>query len=234
MTETQGYPDYQRLSAQAANLIDFIQAPIGGNPTSTWQDSQGFGYINLSVNDLGGTGYFSVQIAWSIYTSSQGQLSTFYCIPTPGGQQTLQIPVIARYFQVEIAHISGVTTDRPLVAWFGANVLAPDQINSQPAAPFLSFVQTVAAGATYTQMATTTIQGAANFHILDSTNNLWNASVAYYNGQTQGWQNYIFVEGSQYGQGANLEIGLPPAPLQVSITNTDTASHTFHGSLTLL
>lgn len=235
MVQLQGYPDYQRVNAQSGDIILLENISTGGSYQSPIQDAHGYGYLILSCNTIAGSAYFTQGIEWYGADSLSTQLSVFLWTPTPNGQQSIQIPVVSRYFRLTQTLISGPTTDNPLTAVFGCNVPANPSINSQPAAPFLRFQGSVAASSSVTVNAGTTIQGAASITMADNSNSQWELVVNYYDWPSASWQNLAVFFGSAFGQSMNGVIGLPPAPIRVMVDNTDSAAaHNLYMNISLL
>lgn len=229
----QGYPDYQRVSAQAGDVIWAGQVEIGGSWTSGLLDAHGYSYLDISVNNLAVSGYYWVQIAWNLYSDGTVELSTYAFTPTPGGEQTLQVPVVSRYFYVNGFYLSGTTADQTQVTVFGCNAIANPAINSQPGAPVLAFDKGIAASTTDTIYGTTTIQGGATLSFCDTGGSQYELIISYYSIATNSWQNMLIYFGGQMGQSFSQHIGIPPAPLRVQTVNQATASHTFILALTI-
>lgn len=234
MTVTSGYPDYQRLSAQSGDQLGVWQPTINGDEVLDIIDCHGYGYIDFSVNDFGGSAYFTVTLSFNTNSNGTNEAASFEFIPTPNGEQTLQFPVIARYCKVIVNWISGVKTDTPFLFAFGCNAIAPDRMTSQPAAPLIFFAPTIAAGAKSTQAATTTVQGGAILAINASVSNKWSAWLKYYDPTAAAFMNYIVAYGSSYGQTAIVTIALPPTPFEIEVDNNDTVAQSFHISVTML
>jgi hypothetical protein len=228
---TFGFPDYQRVSAQAGDTIYSVQQVLSTNIQSPVLDAHGYGYLDFSVNYLGGVSFFWIQLAWKVNADGTGEVSTYAFTPTPGGEQTLQIPVVSRYFVFSAHVISGPGTEAPFISVFGTQVAHANSLNSQPAQPFLIGAQSIAAGANAEFVGTTTIQGGALLCITDSGDNNWFALVQYFDKDTAAWTTFLTLFGANYGQTATLMIGVPPAPIRVEVHNTGTAAHTFTVSI---
>lgn len=233
MVTTTGYPDYQRLSAQSGDILGVWQPTINGDETLQIIDCHGYGYLDFSVNDFGGSAYFTVTLSFDVNPDGGNEVASFEFMPTPNGEQTLQFPVIARYCTVIVNWVSGVKTDAPFLAAFGSNAIAPNRMTSQPSMPLIYYNNLIAASSSASIGATTTVQGAATLSITCSGGSPWTITVAYYSAQSATWNNYMLLEGSVLGGNAVMTIGIPPAPLLITMTNTDTASHSFHVSITM-
>lgn len=229
----QGYPDYQRVSAQSGDVIWSTTSNISPSWTSGVLDAHGYSYINISVNAIGTTGYQWIQIAWDLYGDGSVELSTYAFTPTPGGEQTLQVPVVSRYFTVNGNYITGTKTDATSVFVFGCNAIANPGINSQPGAPVINFSKPIAASTTDTIFGTTTIQGGATVSFVDTGGSSYELFIDFFNFATGGWQDMLIYFGSQMGQSFSQHVGIPPAPLRVRTVNLDTASHSFTLALTI-
>lgn len=231
---TTGYPDYQRLSAQAGDVISFTRPVVNGSFVLADIDCHGYGYLNVSVNSLGGSAYFSIQLLFSISPGDVDEVATFEFLPTPGGEQTLQFPVIARYCRVLITWIAGVKTDQPGVCVFGSNALAPSRMTSMPGKPLIYFNGGIAAGGEADVSATTTFQGPAILTLACSGNTAWSLFIKYYDAASAAFLNYMEFLNTGYGQAFTTTISIPPAPFAIAIDNGDTAAHSFHVSVTPL
>lgn len=234
MVANTGYPDYQRLSAQSGDILGTWQPTINGDEVLQILDCHGYGYIDFSVNDFGGSAYFTVTLSFDVNANGGNEVASFEFIPTPNGEQTLQFPVIARYCTVIVNWISGVKTDTPFLAAFGCNAIAESRMTSQPAAPFIFFAPTVAAAGKATQMGTTTVQGGAIIAITASVSNKWSAFIKYYDAPTAQFQNYIEMFGTSFGMSTINTIAIPPSAWSIEIDNNDTVTQTFHVSVTML
>lgn len=234
MSLNTGYPDYQRLSAQAGDLLGAWQPVIDGSQTIGTLDCHGYGYLDISVNDLGGSAYFTVQIIFDTAATGGVEAASFEFMPTPGGEQTLQFPVISRYCHIVVTWISGPTTDQPAVLAFGCNAIAPNRMTSQPSAPFIPFIPTVAAGGKATYMGTTTVQGGAVIAITASVSDKWSAYIKYFDAPTAQFQNYIEMFGASFGMSTIQTIAIPPSAWSIEIDNNDTVTQLFHISVTML
>lgn len=230
---TQGYPDYQRVSAQAGDVIWSTTEPASPSWTSGVQDAHGYSYLNISVNALDTTAYAWIQVAWQLTSDGTGELSTYAFTPTPGGEQTLQVPVISRYFTVNSIYISGPATDVVSVIVFGCNAIANPGINSQPGTPVISYSKAIAAGVTDTTFGTTTIQGGATLSFTDTGGTKYELLIDFFNLSTGTWQTMLIYFGGQMGQSFSQHIGIPPAPLRVRTVNQDTVDHSFVLALTI-
>lgn len=231
----QGYADYQRLIAQGGDVLWDAQIELNAPYTSGIIDARGYGYLNISVNDIGGTAYYWFKIRWVLNSDGSDELSTFVWLPTPGGEQTIQIPVISRYFDISQLYLSGPTTDRPFSVVFGCNAQAQIAVNSQPGDPLLRWQGSIAASSSETIFGTTTIQGPAALTVGDNSNALWEVVLQYYSLSSNSWQNLAVLFGSAYGQSANVIVGLPPCPIRMMVDNTDAAgAHNLYVILNLL
>lgn len=229
----EGYPDYQRVSAQSGDVIWSDQMAIGGSWSSGVKDAHGYSYLDITVNDIGVSGYFWIQVAWELNSDGTGELSTYAFTPTPGGEQTLQVPVISRYFKVNGFYLSGTATDVTQVTVFGCNAIANPAINSQPGTPVMSYSKAIAGSTTDTVLGTTTIQGGATLSFCDTGGTAYELLVDFFSQLTGNWQTMLIYFGGQMGQSFSQHIGIPPAPLRVRTVNQDASAHSFILALTI-
>jgi hypothetical protein len=185
----------------------------------------GFGYLNISVNGHGNTGFIYVLINWSTTQDGLSIADTAGFTVGPATETTLQYPAIARYVKIQVVPANGVGTDSPRVEIFGSNVYAPNSRTQQYLGPLISSNSAVAAGATLTVAAQSTYEGPATVHFADDGNNKWFATAEWNNGGPTLWQRFLLIVGADNGQGFTQQINLPPTPVRLSITNQDTVAH---------
>lgn len=227
MTGGIGNPDWQRRYVTSA--VPILTATIADdtNRVTGIADSNGYEYLVVSTHDPGATTFKHIKVDWFQDQNATLQMGdTDWTIP-PNSFNVVKVPVITRFYKIEIGPVGGASGNNTTLVVYGTNADQENLLTQNTAIPFIHAEPTIAAGATDTETATGIFGGNAMLMISDNGNNLWNASVQYYDWTTSAWATFWKGFGSFFGQTATQNIILPYAPIRVQTTNTDSAAHGF-------
>ena len=225
MTNGIGNPDWQRRYNFSAVPLLELSYSDSFNGVSPLIDSNGFQYLLVTTSATGSNTFDHVKVDW--FQDANASIQQGFTDYTISGQSFIvqKIPVVTRYFKLEIGPVGGTPGGNIVATIYGTNADQSDLLTQNTAVPFLEFSNTVGAGTTQTVTTTGMYGGLATVHFSDDTNAIFNVSLDYYNWTNQLWRHFYIGFGANRGQAWSDNIMLPLAPVRANLTNTDTAAH---------
>lgn len=231
MTSGIGNPDWQRRYTVSAVPLLSLTYSDTTNANSPLVDSNGFQSL-LVTTDAGLSSVYSrMQVLWYQDANATQFLGVTDWVNGPGAFITLKVPLATRYFKLAIGPVGGVTGGTIKAVVYGTNSDQENLLTQNTAIPLLWANPTIAAGATDTQTLGGMFGGTAMVMVDDGGNNLWTATLQYYDWSTQSFKSFWRARGAATGQTITQMVNLPYAPVRLQVTNNDTAAHTFIESL---
>lgn len=231
MTNGIGNPDWQRrYTVSAVPLLDLTYAD-SLNEVSGVVDSNGYQYLLVTTNATSSGAFLHVKVDWFRDAAATQQMGDTDWTLAPNAFTVIKVPVITRYFKLEIGPVGGVTGNTLEALVYGTNSDQENMMTQNTSYPLLHAEPTIAGANTDTEQMGGIFGGPVNLFISDNANNLWTASVQYYDWRDQTWTTFWRVYGSAVGQTITQQIYLPYAPIRIQITNNDTNPHSFFESL---
>lgn len=220
-----GNPDWQRRYTFSAVPLLVLTYPDNINSISGLIDSNGFEYLLLTTNSGGSNTFDRVKVDW--YEDSSGSVAlgtTDYTIP---GQSFIvqKIPVMTRYFKVEIGNVGGTTGGSIILTIYGTNADQENLLTQQTAIPMGFGNPSLGASATQTTVLSGIFGGRVFISVDQNTNNKWTAWLEFYNWQTQAWVQFWTIHGPDHGQSYSSDAMLLYAPCRINVRNDDTVAH---------
>lgn len=222
-----GSPDWQRRYVTSAVPLLTLIYPDNVNSVSPIQDSNGYQYLMMSTNSATSTVYAHVKVDWyqdAAATVPMG--NTDWTIP-PQSFIVIKVPVVTRYYKVEIGNVGGATGSNISLAVYGTDADQENLLTQNTAIPLYRFSGSIAAGATMTTIVAGVFGGEVMVTNDDSVNNKWTEWMEYYDWTTQLWTQFWSVHGTDKGQAWNDRVFLPYAPTRINVRNDDTVAHSF-------
>jgi hypothetical protein len=226
-----GFPDYQRLSVQAGQILATMKQALGTNPATGAIDTTGYQYLYLGINNIGGTGHFLVQVIWYTDKALTTQITTQSFIPQTNSQMAKQVPVLSRWCKVQFTQYTAGAADAPILDVFGSNAYAPNPLTEQAFAPFLYFGSSQPAGGGTSIDATTTYEGPAVLTGDQGVNNSWAVRLYYYDLLSDTYLPFFTLRGASVGEAGVASVNLPPTPVAMKVYNLDTVARTVYGAV---
>lgn len=225
MTGGIGNPDWQRRYVTSAVPILTGTFLDDTNRVSGISDSNGYQYLLVSTNDPGATTYKHVKVDWFQDQGATLQMGTTDYTIQPNTFNVLKVPVITRWYKVEIGPVGGATGHNTTLVVYGTNADQENILTQNTAIPMAIASSSVAAGATMTTTVSGTFGGEVMLNMDDNVNNKWTAWMDYYDWSAAGWVTYWSTHGTDKGQAYTERIFLPYAPTRMNFRNDDTVSH---------
>jgi hypothetical protein len=220
-----GNPDWQRRYVTSAVPLFTGSFADDAAHASGINDSNGYQYLQVSTNDAGASTFKFVQIIW--WQDAAGTLEmgfTDWTIP-PNTFEVIKVPVVTRYYMVQITPVGGASGTNTSVVIYGTNADQENLLTQNTATPLLFAQPAVAANGTFTQQMSGIFGGKVGLCMSHNTNNTWAGTIDYYDWNSQSWLTYWRIFGGSIGQSFNGDVYLPYAPIRVNLQNLDAAAH---------
>lgn len=225
MTSGVGNPDWQRrYTTSAASLVNLTYADdvnrIGGP-----FDTNGFQYLLVTTNSGTSNVYARVKVDWYQDAATTLSLGTTAFVISPRSFNVVKVPVITRYYKVEIGPVGGTSGGSIVLVIYGTNADQENLLTQNTDVPEASIVQSVGAGLTVTTVVGGIFGGEVMLSFSDDTNKLWTQWLEYYDWTSQAWIKFWLAHGADKGQSYAEKIYIPYAPVRMNCRNDDTVSH---------
>lgn len=224
MTNGIGNPDWQRRYVTSAVPIFDLVYPDNVNGVSGVQDSNGYQYLVVSTSGFNSLVYAHVKVDWfqdQAATLAMGV--TDWTIP-PQSFIVTKVPVITRFYKVEIGPVGGTTGNNVTCVTYGTNLDQENLLTQNTAIPLGWGTPNVAAGATSTTILGGGFGGRVSVFVGQQTNNKWTAWLEYYDWTTQAWNKFWIMHGTDRGMSFRDDANLPYAPIRMNVRNDDTVA----------
>lgn len=227
MTTGIGNPDWQRRYTFSAAPILKLTYPDNINSASGLTDSSGFEYLLVTTNTVGSNTFDHVKIDWFQDVSGLIQLGVTDYTVSGQGFFVQKIPVMTRYFKLEIGPVGGVAGGSIIATIYGTNADQENLLTQNTSIPMLYINQTIGAGTILTQAVLGIDGGRAMVNVWDMVNNKWFLTIDYYDFTTQTYRPFYAVNGPDVGVAFRGDVILPYAPTRVNLNNLDVAANGF-------
>jgi len=225
MGNQQGNPDWQRRYTVSAAPLLGLTYPDNINSISAISDSQGFEYLILTTNM--GTSQVYAHVKVDFYQDSAGTIymgTTDYTIP-PQSFVAQKVPIVARFYKIEIGPVGGTTGQNISLAVYGTNADQENMLTQNTAIPQGHGNPSLGASATQTTILGGSFGGRVFISVDQNANNKWTSWLEYYDWTTQLWVQFWTIHGPDHGQSYNSDALLPYAPVRINVRNDDTVAH---------
>lgn len=226
MTSGIGNPDWQRRYVTSAVPITTQIFADDTNRVTPIQDSNGYQYLLVSTSDPGASTYKHVKIDWFQDQAATLQMGdTDYTIP-PNNFIVQKIPVITRWYKVEIGPVGGASGFNTTLVIYGTNADQDNILTQNTAIPLAG--QTIAAAAPNADnnvIMGGIYGGEVMISMDDNVNNKWTAWLEYYDWTTSAFVQFWTAHGLDKGQAYSERLFLPYAPIRMHFRNDDTVNH---------
>jgi hypothetical protein len=221
-----GNPDWQKRYVFSAVPILTEAYPDNTNSVSPIIDSNGYQYLIVTTNAPGSNVFAHVKVDWF-----QDQLATLqmgdtdWTIP-PGTFIVVKVPIVTRFFKLEIGNVGGATGSTIQAVVYGTNADQDNLLTQNTAIPLGG--QTIAAatpGTTNSVIIAGMFGGEVMLTMDDNVNNKWTEWLEYYDWNTQTWIQFWTAHGLDKGQAYTERVFLPYAPIRMNCRNDDTVNH---------
>lgn len=229
---TTGFPDFGRYTPVSGNTL-ISESVSNGGYTSSVFSSAFYNTLVVSTATSSAANFYELNFLW--YADSLGvtQIASSKYVLSPLNDNTWVVPVRSGWCQVTMTLLSGTTTESFWLSVFGSQNGFQNIGSEQAGKSLLQWNRNVGASGNSTVGPGPLAIGPATLSIWHAANNSWLASLYYFDPGTAAYVQFIAITGSTYGQGLITRISLPPSPVYVSITNQDTSTRAFTGSITL-
>lgn len=226
-----GNPDWQRRYTTSMAPLLNLTYNDAIDSLSAITDSNGFEYINVTTDSGVSNAFMHVKLDWfQDQNATQPMGFTDYVIP-PLDFIVQKIPIMTRYFKLEMGPVGGVTGHTVHAIVYGTNADQENIVTQQTATPMLQRNQTIPAGGTQTDQIAGMLGGPVKISINDEFNKNWIAFTQYWDFNVQNWLLFWAARGVDRGQSWSEYVNLPYAPCRLSVNNTDAAISTFDYSV---
>ena len=226
-----GFPDFSRYSPVSGNLI--VDSDISDSFTGAILNVSYYNTIIVSAVCTNETNFYLISFNWFTDSSGSVQIGTTEYCPTPGTVNTFVVPIIAPWCQVTVTHLSGGVIQSWHLSCYGSQNGFSNVASEQAGAPLLHGDRNVGASGNSQFGPGPLAVGPATLSLWHANNNSWLASLHYFDPTALAYNQYMVLNGSEYGQGAVLRISLPPSPVYVLFTNQDTSTRECICAITL-
>lgn len=230
---TIGFPDWSRLQMQGGQQLLSAQYTINGVLVTPTMDTLGFGFINVSIDDLGNLAHKEINVRFYADQAATIQISEMAYIIQSGSFDIKQFAVLSRYVNITIQNLETPANEIVTAFVYGSNSVMPPQQQSVASGPFINSSQNIAAGAFMTLFAPYTYMGPATLELSQYANNKWYCITRAWTKVAVGYTDTGTIFGSQYGQSIRIRVSLPACPIQLLFRNTDTVAQTLVATITL-
>lgn len=227
MTSGVGNPDWQRRYVFSAQPIYTATVPPNVTTTSALQDANGFQNLIVDFNSIGTTAFINVEILWFQDAAGTISICNTEFFPVPNSNMSQKIPVMARYYKITTAFVSGAAGGSIKLAVFGTNsdnlqLLTQDNID-----PFIYVNQSIGAGVNVTTAAGGMYGGLVRISLDQGVSNKWALEMDYFSPTAATWREFWSTYGSIQGIAFSGELRLPYAPVRLITSNLDTVAQTY-------
>jgi len=231
MTNGIGNPDWQRrYDFSAAPLLGLIY-PDNVNGVSPLSDANGYEYLILSTNSGSSSAISHVKVDWYQDLSGMTLLGdTDYTIPAQSFI-VQKVPVMTRYYRVEIGPVGGTTGNNINLVVYGTNGDQENLLTQNTAIPLGRNAVLLGASVVSTTIIGGAFGGRVFVSVDQNVNNKWTAWLEYYDWTQQAWLQFWTIHGPDHGQSYSSDAVLPYAPCRINVRNDDTVSHTITWSV---
>lgn len=231
MTSGVGNPDWQRRYAVSAAAIATGVFLDDVNRIFGVLDTNGFQYLLLDTNDLGATTYKYIKIDWYQDFAATQYMGTVDYTIFPNSITIMKIPVLSRYYKVEIGPVGGVTGHNTTLVVYGTNADQENFWNQNTATPLGKSSVSLGASVIQTTILGNIYGGRVMVSVDQNVNNKWTSWLEYYDWTSQTWVQFWTIHGPDHGQSYSSDAVLPYAPVRINVRNDDTVAHTITWSV---
>lgn len=225
MTGGIGNPDWQRRYVTSAVPIASAIFADDTNRVTGILDSNGYQYLVVSETDPSGGTYRHIKVDWFQDQGATLQMGTTDWTVQPNAFIVVKVPVITRWYKIEVGPVGGTSGHNTTVVVYGTNADQENLLTQNTAIPMAAQNGSVAAGATETVIVSGTYGGEVMLSMDDNVNHTWTAWVEYYDWTTETWIQFWSAHGTDKGQAYTERIFLPYAPVRMNFRNDDTVAH---------
>lgn len=194
-------------------------------------DSNGFQYLAVTTDSGASNAFMHVKVDWFQDQNATLPMGfTDYVLP-PLDFIVQKIPVMTRFFKLEMGPVGGVTGHTIKAIIYGTNADQENILTQQTATPMLQKNVAIAAGATQTDLIAGMLGASVHVSINDQMNNKWIAFMQYWDMNAQNWLIFWAARGADRGQSWSQYVNLPYAPCRMNVNNTDAVAQAFDYSV---
>lgn len=225
MTSGVGNPDWQRRYTTSAapiatgTFLDDVNRILGP------LDTNGYQYLLVTTNDGAATTYKRIKIDWYQDQALTQFMGTTAYVVAPSQFIVQKIPVITRWYQVEIGPVGGVTGHNTSLVIYGTNADQENMLTQDTDVPAGFGNPNLGTGVISTTILSGTFGGRVFVSVDQNANNKWTAWMEFYNWNTQAWVQFWTIHGPDHGQSYSSDAVLPYAPVRINVRNDDTVAH---------
>lgn len=230
-TPAAGYPDWQRLNTRVAKSLPAMTATVSGSGTF----DSGIVYVAnfetlllMALPGASNSPVWAFTVTWYNDAAGTQQVTSFSgAFGEVAGTGVFPLTVLAPYARIQVQ----AGTPAPIGSYQLYVIPSTNTVNKgYPGSTQLITVPgtSIGAGASITQYAAPNITQLGLLSTW-SLSPIWKVELLY-NAGLPGVISFYFNQFNAAG-GNSVQVGIPPFPVRMVITNMDTASHTFHASL---
>jgi hypothetical protein len=226
-----GYPDYARLNRSGGYLLYGVGATSPPENAILFEGYVGsFPYLNVVLNVNATSDFIRVVIAYYTDETFSTQIGFRYVIRGGGSFSVTQYANLSEWCAIFYDSISGNPVPFIQFAIYGAQSVAGQTSLVSTDVPIYQSDGLVALSSSV-QVNPLHVQPGSAILGIFTTAAVWFVTVAYYDYGSATYKRMYDIDSTITAKGGTYPVSLPDAPLQLTISNTDTSDRTFRMSL---
>ncbi len=228
---TIGFSDWGRQTVEQGPQVIVVNQVVNAAINTPFAYLAHYPFMNISADTSGLADHYLVQVARA--NDSGGVVSTGLQKFTlgPGGRSQFQLPALGNWAQLIVTPKAGTDVSPVVIRALAASGGAAKLGLPFTPGPFATFNGAIAAGATQVLAPTSTVPGDAVLAVGANADKPWHAGLFYWDFTTGGLVQFMRLDAILYHNAAVVPVLLPPAPIELDVTNDDVAANTFHVSI---